>query len=455
MTVVPKILKQPLQVKFGWFGLECSLNTLQRIESKLLPKPRIDKLKLLHLFYSFGVITVIFLSFSLPFYAAHKLLFFASNSVFQQRQTNDEVDELSDQFNLNIQLIIPGITVPLIHAVYGMIACMIAMVVHEWGHVTAAMVARVQVIKIRFNLYGFIFPIASTDLDTEAFNSIGRWKRLQVITAGVYHNIILCLLCILLLPNLPQLLSPFYQTDAGLRVQQVRQNHALYTLINRGDVLTSINGILINNIDQWKIQINNLKTNSGYCIDQNYALERQSWREDCSADMPCSLSSDVCFEQWIGENYVQSKCYKGIEIVDRMQGQCQLQGCGVGMVCLRPQLGVGVGVGVEQEKQYEEMLFIPLQLRSRLHEQDYNVVYVGPKSELIDGLKLSGYIARNIYLPMDAPLVIETTLWYVVGLSAELGLLNILPLCYLDGGMLWLELYQGLREWLKSKQRKK
>lgn len=66
-----------------------------------------------------------------------------------------------------------------------------------------------------------IYPGAYVDLHTDHLKLVSSLRQLRIYCAGVWHNIVLALLGLLLLWLLPYIIVPLYMTGQGAVVEQV------------------------------------------------------------------------------------------------------------------------------------------------------------------------------------------------------------------------------------------
>lgn len=74
-----------------------------------------------------------------------------------------------------------------------------------------------------------MLPVASVDLSTQRLAALPAWRRLRVLCAGVWHNVVLALLALLLMRALSH--SPAYSLGHGVsitHVSPVSMNKASY-----------------------------------------------------------------------------------------------------------------------------------------------------------------------------------------------------------------------------------
>ncbi|XP_073421942.1 membrane-bound transcription factor site-2 protease isoform X3 [Dendrobates tinctorius] len=119
-----------------------------------------------------------------------------------------------------LQVVVPGVNLPISQLTYFFSAILLSGVIHEVGHGVAAVRE-----TVRFNGFGMfifvVYPGAFVDLFTTHLQLISPVQQLRIFCAGVWHNFILGLLGILILFPLPAILYPFYYTGVGALVTEV------------------------------------------------------------------------------------------------------------------------------------------------------------------------------------------------------------------------------------------
>jgi membrane-associated protease RseP (regulator of RpoE activity) len=138
---------------------------------------------------------------------------------------------------------IPGLN-PYIPFVYGWIALVIAMVVHEGAH---GVVTKSLGLPVRSSgLVFFLFvPIgAFVEPDEAALKSARAWDHERILGAGVGVNLIVGLVSLLLLLAVVSSMTP---VSNGLWVTQTIKNSPAASIgIQPGDIITAVNGVPVN-----------------------------------------------------------------------------------------------------------------------------------------------------------------------------------------------------------------
>lgn len=152
-----------------------------------------------------------------------------------------------------VQLVIPGVTIPLW---YGLIALIVVMIVHELSHGVVARADGLPLKSVGLVLLAVI-PGAFVEPDEEKLGKARLRTRLRVYGAGSMANIVTALITLLII-NLA--VSPVLQ-PAGIAVSGVLENGPAYGVLHKGDVIVAMDGQTINDLTQF-IQFMN-KTRPG------------------------------------------------------------------------------------------------------------------------------------------------------------------------------------------------
>ncbi|MBN3294688.1 MBTP2 protease, partial [Polypterus senegalus] len=203
-----------------------------------------------------------------------------------------------------LQVVVPGVNLPVSQMAYFFVAILISGVIHEIGHGVAAI--REQV---RFNGFGMfifiIYPGAFVDLFTTHLQLISPVQQLRIFCAGVWHNFILGLAALVSLLVLPLFLLPFYYTGAGALITEVIEDspasgpRGLFV----GDLVTQLEDCRVLSVEDWHSCMKEIiyRPQTGYCVNEatlqwvqapNRAFKRLDGTMEC-----CNNNSltDICF----------------------------------------------------------------------------------------------------------------------------------------------------------------
>ena len=141
---------------------------------------------------------------------------------------------------------IPGIN-PIIPIGYGILALVIAVVLHEFSH---GFLVSLQKLKIEsLGVLLFIVPIgAFVEPDEDELMKTEKHKRMRVFAAGPTTNIVLAVIFLVIFASLMNGVNPKY---GGLYISSNYKSSPNYKFFNVGDGIIEINGIKIENYNDF------------------------------------------------------------------------------------------------------------------------------------------------------------------------------------------------------------
>ncbi|CAD5243163.1 site-2 protease family protein [Thermococcus camini] len=142
-----------------------------------------------------------------------------------------------------VQLVIPGITIPLW---YGLIALAVVMVVHELSHGIVARAENLPLKSVGLVLLAVI-PGAFVEPDEEELERASLRTRLRVYGAGSLANVTTAFLAVLIL-NFA--ISPVLQ-PSGILVSGVLEDGPAYGILQKGDVIVAMDGEKITDMESF------------------------------------------------------------------------------------------------------------------------------------------------------------------------------------------------------------
>jgi len=142
-----------------------------------------------------------------------------------------------------VQLVIPGVTIPLW---YGLIGLAVVMIVHELSHGVTARADGLPLKSVGLVLLAVI-PGAFVEPDEEALSKAPLRTRLRVYGAGSMANVATALITLLII-NLA--ITPLLQ-PSGVLVSGVLDNGPSHGILQKGDVIIGMDGVHIQRIDQF------------------------------------------------------------------------------------------------------------------------------------------------------------------------------------------------------------
>ncbi|KAG9485746.1 membrane-bound transcription factor site-2 protease [Eleutherodactylus coqui] len=326
-----------------------------------------------------------------------------------------------------LQVVVPGVNLPISQLTYFFSAILISGIIHEVGHGVAAVRE-----TVRFNGFGMfifvVYPGAFVDLFTTHLQLVSPVQQLRIFCAGVWHNFILGLLGILILFPLPAILYPFYNTGVGALVTEVLEESPASG--PRGlfvrDIITQVQDCPVKSVDDWHKCLNDisLKPQTGFCIStatlqQLHFPSRVYRRLDGSVECCGNNSlSDICFSYSVNGYSRQHACLparKAMQSSHECQSNAECQKSAANSVCAVP--------SIENQTRL---------IRVK-HPPQLDMLFIGYPVHLEYGVSLSSFIPRYKFLSVDLPVVIETFCKYVISLSGALAVINAVPCFALDG----------------------
>ena len=322
--------------------------------------------------------------------------------------------------------VMPGVNLPWRDLLYYVVTLVICGVFHEAGHAVAASLEQVRV-----NGFGifmlFLYPGAFVDLHSDHLAVISPKRQLRIYCAGVWHNVILVLLSLLLLWGLPLLLAPFYTTGIGAHVTSVQKENVLTDKLRTGELITRMNTCPVHSTADWYTCIEELvsEKQSGYCVFAEL-LERQTsfslnqtaeleggGRDCCDKD----TKSDLCFEVFYTKGRPRMfHCLMARTVSAKETCQHSRDCTGVlDFACAIPALS-------------PETRLVRIS-----HSDGPDVLFLGDPRELPYSVTTTSYLPNSSLPPSWLPDLLQTLLLYMVSFSSALALLNMVPAYYLDG----------------------
>lgn len=358
----------------------------------------------------------------LPF--AVCLLLFANYQIFFTSSPG-----LGEQNTPILEPIIPGVNLPASEFGYYAFALLICSIVHEFGHALAAVKEDVHMIDLGINIILFL-PMAFVNISTEKLSNLNHWGKLRILCAGVWHNLVLMVLTGIIFSSLPFLLSPFYFTQSGVIVTNIKANSHL--LGDKGlqtdDIITKINDCAVLDEVSWQQCLSLTRVEKpGFCIHNDLAneldetgpfvqLANGAW--DCCAP---NSPTHMCFEyleQFEGVvELPQHICLPGRKIVEESKAFCTQENrqCPTPSNCIKPLL--------------DNLTSLIVMSRDRKS----SVVYIGHPADVFTTIEISEFLPKFNFISADFANVINKLIKYVTVFSGGLVVINILPCLFFDG----------------------
>ncbi|KAG0067682.1 Membrane-bound transcription factor site-2 protease [Linnemannia elongata] len=364
---------------------------------------------------------------------------------------------------------IPGVTLPLSHLPYYLIALLVSGVIHEAGHAIAAAREKTQVSSTGIFLY-ILYPGAFVELSPRALALMSPIQQLRVVCAGVWHNFILFAAAGIFLSSgafqFSLQMVGWKQMDNGVSVVSVAQSSPLYSHLKVGSVVKKVNDIplLGKPLDVWESSLlppvpgldSSTQEESGFCIPHNLLFNRPS---DCclfTPKEPFGHSSDPsisCFTPYDPSGIESMSREDGGERVLAQNGQClpsidvlgdpapvrctsNAPSCPGESACYRPFSAYRTGSMVRiyyQVPSWETLDSNGIGKGASSTPRDQVVLYQGDPKDIWETVEVTSMAARWSFLPLWLPEAALHTIQYTMSFSLALSILNIVPARHLDG----------------------
>ncbi|KAJ1641722.1 hypothetical protein LPJ64_006345, partial [Coemansia asiatica] len=402
----------------------------------------------------------------------------------QQETTRMRYKHISVGHNDSVQLlrpVIPGLTLPLGHIWYYMIALIICAVVHELGHaLAAAACARVCMRKIGIFVLG-LYPGAFVDLPREQLEKQSLSAQMRVVCAGVWHNAVTALVAWLLVyyGGLGLIFSAagWRKVADGVVVVDVSQSSPLYgripllSTISRIDdvILSPTEPLAINSsisdrfspglfgsspIARWTKALTDTNSNcgtaaAGFCVRARENMDDGLCCE-MTAQFPLGESPDAdiyCFDPYSSSQLMavppmtdETMCFNLKAVLEKSD----LHRCRSHLDCsLQNQTSAGLRIATNR---LDSLCVLPsspfadsrvARIYFRMSDSSDNeeqlIIYAGSLASLWLDVQVSSLRPRWPWLPYRLPSWTESLLQYVLSFSLAFCLLNAVPAWYLDG----------------------
>ncbi|KAI8815801.1 peptidase family M50-domain-containing protein [Fimicolochytrium jonesii] len=347
--------------------------------------------------------------------------------------------------------LIPGVNLPISSLPFYFGALLFAGVTHELGHGIAAIIYKTPVQSSGLFLAA-IYPGAFVSLHEPSLSLLAPLQKLNIICAGVFHNVVLGIAAVVGLYTLAAVLSPAYMTvNEGVVVLNVMSESpfvghlapgAMVFALNEEQIMDGINGwesTLWNEAVQPRIET------KGWCVSEKIRSAKPL--ECCRVSIQQPLGppdvKDQCFRlisspnstEAVSQNLTaapdanQLSCLPLHSVIEKSLPCSGSQDCAPGPdndthgKCITP--------------------YVPhpsikvLQLRIRKDRSDpastRTVTFLGDPQEVWEGVKIGVLVPRAWIFPLSGPYMIEQFLQFTISLTSALAVFNMVPAFQLDG----------------------
>ncbi|XP_027089359.2 membrane-bound transcription factor site-2 protease homolog isoform X1 [Coffea arabica] len=399
---------------------------------------------------------------------------------------------------------ISGLIMSLPDIGYIFLSSILSVFIHEVGHALAAASEGIQMEYIAVFL-AVLFPGALVALNEECLQALPRNAALRIYCAGIWHNATFCVVCALVLFLLPSILDPFYIHGESPMVLYVSPMSPLFGYLSPHDLIISLDGTRIHNVQQWKEkvallnwQLENLHNSGeykgltkingriGYCVPSylirnSMQLQLEGNYTSCPDEL-FALAASPCLNPAVLDNVsIEDNRARGSESIYCLNPMdvIKLRKCGDGVRTLSDQRRCSC---LE-----EEYCFAPVQMpglawveitysrpaspgcrklaRNWLPRYENSVsgetscvssfTFVGDLITLGHALHLTSYEPRWLMdVGASLPNMLEKLFICAFHVSLSLALLNSLPVYFLDGECI-LEVILQYFNFLRPRARRK
>ncbi|KYC49148.1 MAG: zinc metallopeptidase RseP [Candidatus Methanofastidiosum methylothiophilum] len=147
--------------------------------------------------------------------------------------------------------VIPGITVPFWYSIIGLV---VVIIVHEASHGIIARANNISLKSVGLALFVAI-PGAFVEPDEEELKKTSRLVRMKVYAAGSMANFVTAFVAFLLIVGL---VNPLL-TPSGIQIVSVEDTSNAYGFLSQGDIITEINGMKIETLQDFYDLMENTK----------------------------------------------------------------------------------------------------------------------------------------------------------------------------------------------------
>ncbi|KAI8988605.1 hypothetical protein BDF20DRAFT_856656 [Mycotypha africana] len=231
-------------------------------------------------------------------FAAAKILYTLGHAIVPsaQAQNGDTLRKRSLDMEIDDEQVflpmIPGVTLPMSHIGYYLCALIICGLFHEAGHAIAAYSQGIHIQSSgMFVIY--LYPGAFVNIPDQQLQTLKAFQQLQIICAGVWHNLVLYLYTYISLAGGLKLMLLFLgwqslEGQGGVSVVHVRPTSPLAAHIPPSSIIYQLDDYpLVNNIEEWNQYLLNDKgkhtIQQGFCID-DHQIDQDLGLDCCQID---------------------------------------------------------------------------------------------------------------------------------------------------------------------------
>jgi S2P endopeptidase len=373
-------------------------------------------------------------------------LFTGSSSVSSAKSPEISGSSVKRDETAHLEILLPGLNLPLSQMGYYVLALLVCSVVHEagmlyiikkkititkkilLGHGIAAVLEDIPVAGFGMQLF-FILPIAYTQIDTDHLQTARLWKKLKIYSAGIWNNILLTGLCYMLLLLLPLFLYPIYSTKEAVFITNIRKNAAIRgeNGLYIGDSIELVNGCKVTTEDEWiECLTESLLQHPAYCVSEEFVHENDESIHEIEHQkglVNCCPSNTAlnCFENFDEERLPQFMCLNIRNTVEHLKSYCHREGlsCAEHFSCIKPILPNSSTI---------------IHIKRKNRAKDF--VYYGHPYDILSTTDISEFVPKTKFFEPAFADALALMLKYLIVFSSGLAIVNVIPCYGLDGQFL-------------------
>ncbi|GAN03243.1 membrane-bound transcription factor site-2 protease [Mucor ambiguus] len=346
---------------------------------------------------------------------------------------------------------IPGLTLPISHLHYYFVALLVGALLHELGHGLCAGLHNLRLCHSGF-FFSYIYPGAFISIAESDLDMLGVWQKLQIICAGIWHNIVLFGICKMLNKVASRWIwchLGWQMLSDGVSVVNIHASSPLAPHLKPGTRIIQLDDTpLLHGTDDWRSFWNRdfaTTPTHGFCALMGATTFTDTSCCAFASDLPFGDSSDStisCFQNAsLGDTEViQGECLNTLQTLAAYTTvRCRLDAdCLGNSTCVIPVTPsmYGQRVRIYAENEGQELI---------------TSIYEGALRDVLDSVQVSNLHPKYPCLPKQLPHQFDlltrqvlkclftlcytylTHNSYVATFSLTLALLNSVPAFNLDG----------------------
>ncbi|OAD01097.1 hypothetical protein MUCCIDRAFT_84780 [Mucor lusitanicus CBS 277.49] len=313
---------------------------------------------------------------------------------------------------------IPGLTLPINHLHYYFVALLVGALVHELGHGLCAGLHNLRLCHAGL-FFSYIYPGAFISIAESDLDMLNVWQKLQVVCAGIWHNVVLFGICKMLNKMAPRWIwchLGWQMLSDGVSVVNIHASSPLAPHLKPGARIFQLDDTpLSHGTEDWRLFWNRdfaTTPAQGFCA----LMDASTAHKDTSC---CAFASDLPFAS---DATTTVRCSLDAD-------------CLGNRTCVIPVTPSMYGQRVRIYADHEGQELITTS------------IYEGSLRDVLDSVQVSNLHPKYPYLPKQLPHQFNLLTSYIATFSLALALLNSVPAFNLDGASI-------LRKLLFSTQKK-